>query len=198
VRATCSANAKLQEDLISGVFVDETVQTAEDMQAFISRLDDETQPFALAKAHVADLSTAQLARIIPFRPMAEAWWKAAAIELQRRAADGEKIPGMKFVEGRTKRRFISESKAQSRLIELGLKRHEIISSSLVTPAKAEKLLRKAGHPMKDLPELLQGLVMKPAGRATLVPITDKRPEVEDVTALAFESVEDENREDEEV
>ena len=120
-------------------------------------------------------------------------------ELDRRAAHGEKIPGYKIVEDRSHRKFISEAKARDHLLSLGLKRTDIIDESLVSPAKAEKLLRKAGHPNKDLPELLQGLVIKPPGRATLAPLSDKRPEVEDVSAVVFESHDDDesaNPEDE--
>jgi len=200
VRATCAANAKMQEDLISAVFRDETeTQTVEQMQDFVRRLDDDLDTFKMHFRSANDLTTAQLAKLKPFRAMADAWWNSMAAELDRRAAHGEKIPGYKIVEGRSHRKFISEAKARDHLLSLGLKRTDIIDESLVSPAKAEKLLRKAGHPNKDLPELLQGLVIKPPGRATLAPLSDKRPEVEDVSAVVFESHDDDesaNPEDE--
>lgn len=200
VRATCAANAKMQEDLISAVFRDETeTQTVEQMQDFVRRLDDDLDTFRMHFRSANDLTTAQLAKLKPFRAMADAWWNSMAAELDRRAAHGEKIPGYKIVEGRSHRKFISEAKARDHLLSLGLKRTDIIDESLVSPAKAEKLLRKAGHPNKDLPELLQGLVIKPPGRATLAPLSDKRPEVEDVSAVVFENHDDDetaNPEDE--
>ena len=200
VRATCAANAKMQEDLISAVFGDETeTQTVEQMQDFIKRLDDDLEPFKMHFRSANDLTTAQLAKLKPFRAMADAWWNSMAAELDKRAARGERIPGYKIVEGRSHRKFISETKARDHLLSLGLKRTDIIDESLVSPAKAEKLLRKAGHPSKALPELLQGLVSKPPGRATLAPLSDKRPEVEDVSAFVFESHDDDessNPEDE--
>lgn len=200
VRATCAANAKMQEDLISAVFSDETeTQTVEQMQDFVRRLDDDLDTFRMHFRSANDLTTAQLAKLKPFRAMADAWWNSMAAELDRRAAHGEKIPGYKIVEGRSHRKFISEAKARDHLLSLGLRRTDIIDESLVSPAKAEKLLRKAGHPNKDLPELLQGLVIKPPGRATLAPLSDRRPEVEDVSAVVFENHDDDetaNPEDE--
>jgi hypothetical protein len=191
VRATCVANAKLQEDLISSVFVDETVQTAEDMRGFVARLDDETQAFSMRKHPVADLTTAHLAKLITFRGMAESWWKAAGLELNRRAHRGEQIPGMKVVEGRTRRVFRNEAKTIERLTEHGLKLSDVQETKLISPSKAEKMLRtKAGLAKSEIPEVLRGLVFKPPGKATLVPTTDRRPEVVDVAALAFEDESD--------
>jgi hypothetical protein len=197
VRSTCAANAKMQEDLISAVFSDET-QTVEQMQDFVRRLDDDLDTFKMHFRSSLDLTTAQLAKLKPYRGMAESWWKSMAAELDRRAARGEKIPGYKVVEGRSRRKFISETQTREHLLALGLKRKDIIEESLVSPAQAEKLLRKAGHKTKELPELLQGLVFKPPGRATLAPLSDRRPEVEDVSALVFEGDESANREDEEI
>jgi Protein of unknown function (DUF2800) len=200
VRATCAANAKMQEDLISAVFSDETeTQTVEQMQDFVRRLDDDLDTFRMHFRSANDLTTAQLAKLKPFRAMADAWWNSMAAELDRRAAHGEKIPGYKIVEGRSHRKFISEARARDQLLLHGLKRSDIITESLVSPSQAEKLLRKVGHKAKDLPELLQGLVIKPPGRATLAPLSDRRPEVEDVSAVVFENHDDDetaNPEDE--
>lgn len=194
VRATCAANAKLQEDLISSVFVDESVQTTEDIREFIHRLDDEDHAFMMRSHPVADLTTEQLAKLIPFRGMAEAWWKAAGLELGRRAQRGERIPGMKIVEGRSRRVFTNAAKTEKVLLEAGLQIADIYDRKLVTPNKAEKLLRsKAGVPTREIPNVLQGLVFKPPGKAALVPATDRRPEAVDVASLAFEDEGDDSQ-----
>lgn len=198
VRATCAANASMQEDLLSGVFGDETPQTVEQMQQFMARIEDTTalEPFALQFASAADLPTAQMARLLSFRGMADAWWKALATELERRAATGEKIPGMKIVEGRTHRKFKDVRKAEQALIELGLSRDSIIK--LVSPNAVEKLLRIKKYKTDSIKELLSGLVYKPPGRAALVPLSDRRAEVVDLGALVFEDTENpETREPEE-
>ena len=44
----------------------------------------------------------------------------------------------------------------------------------------------------EIPNALRGLVFKPPGKATLVPTTDRRPEVVDVASLAFEDESDES------
>lgn len=184
VRASCSANAKLNADLTEGVFTD-TTQTVKQMTSFISRLDGDIEPFALNFRSTSDLTTEQMARLLPFRGMAEAWWKALELELNKRAQAGEMPDGMKIVEGRSKRRFISEAKAREQLLTLGLKRSDIISETFVSPAQAEALLLKTGRKRADLPELLQGLVVRPPGRAILVPLSDRRPAVEDISSAVF-------------
>lgn len=185
VRATCAANAALQEELISGVFVDDTLQTAEQMRDFVTRLDDDLEPFKMHASKAGSLSTAQMAKLLPFRGMADAWWKSLVIELQARFKVGEHIPGMKAVEGRSKRKFNNEPKAFKRLTELGVPFDELLTEKMVSPNQAEKLLRKQGYKQAQLPQLLSGLVFKPPGRATLVPVSDKRPAVEDISSLVF-------------
>lgn len=184
VRASCSANAKLNADLTEGVFTD-TTQTAKQMSSFISRLDGDLEPFALNFRSTSDLTTEQMARLLPFRGMAEAWWKALELELNKRAQAGEMPEGMKIVEGRSKRRFKNEADAREHLLSLGLKRSDIISETFVSPNQAEELLLKAGRRRADLPELLQGLVVRPPGRAKLVPLSDRRPALEDISSAVF-------------
>lgn len=184
VRATCAANARLNAELTAGVFTDAT-QTAQQMDSFIANLDGDLGEFAMHFAPVGNLTTAQMARLLPFRGMAESWWKALAAELEKRAIAGDMPDDMKIVEGRSHRKFLSEAKARAHLLSLGLKHNEIISESLVSPNQAEILLRKHGHKANELPELLSGLVIKPPGRATLVPISDRRPAVEDLSSVAF-------------
>lgn len=188
VRASCAANARLQAEMTEGVFTD-TTQSPMQMKAFINRLEGAIEPFNLAFSSAATLTTAHMARLLPFRGMAESWWKAIETELLKRAVAGDKPDGMKFVESRSHRKWSSPSGAKQKLLALGLKRDDIITEKMVTPAQAEKALRKAGHQTKTLPQLLTGMVTRPPGVATLVPLSDRRPEVEDVTALVFESVE---------
>jgi hypothetical protein len=188
IKGSCAANAKLQEDLTAAVFTDMT-QDAKAMKSFIARLDGDIEPFSMKFNPVGTLTTEQMARLLPYRAMAESWWKALAAELNKRAQAGDVPSTMKIVEGRSHRQFVDEDAAKNKLLKLGLKRSDIITESMVSPNQAETLLRKKGFKTKELPELLHGLVRKPPGRATLVPLTDKRPMVEDVTALVFEAVE---------
>lgn len=195
VRASCAANAKLQADLTESVFTD-TTQSPADMKSFVRRLDDDLEPFALAFPAAGTLTTEHMAKLLPFRSMAESWWKALEAELTKRALSGDKPASMKIVESRSHRKWKSEAQARDALIQLGVKRQDLIKEKLVTPAQAEKVLRKVGHPTKQLPQLLSGLITKPPGIATLVPLSDRRPEVEDVTGLVFGPVEPTETEEE--
>lgn len=189
VQGSCAANAKMQVEMTEGIFVDESEPVdAEVMQTFKDRIEDEFNEFQLNVVNAGRLSSEHLAKLKPFRKAAERWWKAVESELNRRAAAGEDLTpyGLKPVEGRTRRRFISETRALDRLAEHGVPRSEAVKEKLCSPSQAEALLRKHGHRNKDLPELLMGLIDKPPGKATLVPVSDPRPTLVDIDALAFE------------
>lgn len=187
VSASCAANAKMNADLTEGVWHEVGVEaTAETMEAFRDRLDDDIEPFTLRARPIGDLTTEEMARLLPFRATAERWWKALQAELQKRRTDGFDVPGYKVVEARSRRKFINEDKAKAALVELGVEEDKLTKSKLVSPNQAEGLLIAAGHKRKELPLLLHGLVFKPAGKASLVPIADARPAIEDISASVFE------------
>lgn len=188
VKASCAAYAKTLDDLTGAVFGD-TTQTAEDMREFVERLDDQDSPFAMKVRPIGELSVPQMAKLLPYRGTVESWFKSIEAALASAAKHGEKIPGMKVVEGRSRRRFIDETKARRGLVDLGLTEDQLVQISMVSPAQAEKLLRKKGMPGDAIKEVFKAMVVKPPGKAILVPSTDRRPEVEDVTALVFEDVE---------
>ena len=184
VRATCAANAALQVQLLDGVFGDTTVQTAEDMNQFVNRLNDDV---ALNLVPVGDLTTEQMARLLPFRSMAEAWWAALEDTLNRRALErGEKVPGFKLVEARTHRTFPNKKQAEQHLISAGLSRNKIISESLCTPAEAERQLKSLGrYKPSEIESLLKPVIFKPSGRKVLAPLNDRRNEARDVADEVF-------------
>lgn len=184
VRATCSANAAFQAQLLDGVFTDTTVQTPEQTVRFMDRLSD--PEFDLSFKPVGDLSVEQMARLLPFRSMADAWWAALEDTLNRRALErGMKIPGYKLVEARTHRKFPNKARAERVLISNGVKRSNIITESLCTPAEAERQLRAVGKKPSEVKEILEPVVFKPQGQKVLAPINDVRPEATDVAESVF-------------
>lgn len=191
VRASCTALAKLSADLTAAAFevVDEEV-TAEQMQAFKEGGED-----AFELADLGALTLAEMASLYRYREMVEGWWKALGEELHRQAVAGEEVPGYKLVEGRSHRLFRSAEAAERRLKELGVPEDAIWKRTLATPAQAEKELRKVGYSRKEIPDLLADLVFKPVGKPTLVPASDKRPALVDVSAAAFADL-TEKRDDE--
>jgi hypothetical protein len=181
VKASCAANAKMQEDLLNAVFGDESETTVD---SFVDRLQDDD--FVLRIINRSNLTIEQKARLLPFRKAAESWWAALQADLEKHAADGVQIPGYKVVEGRRFRKFVSETRARDCLLELGIPLNEIVTESIITPAQAEKVLTKnRRYRRKDLPTLLEGLIHKPKGSATLVPVADRRPAIVDLSSVAF-------------
>jgi len=90
---------------------------------------------------------------------------------------GKKFKGWKLVEGRSVRQYADEDAVAKKLTEAGYKEDQIFQKKLFGITAMEKLL---GKTLFD--ELLGGLVIKPAGKPTLVPESDKRPEINSITA----------------
>ena len=88
-----------------------------------------------------------------------------------KALDGEEIPGYKVVEGRSNRQ-ISDDAALAEILEKETAKPEEIwkPKALQTITALEKLFGK-----KRFAELAQAYIVKPPGKPTLVPISDKRP-----------------------
>ena len=93
-----------------------------------------------------------------------AYAQAEAIE------NGKHWNGYKLVEGRSTRRFIDEKKVEEAAKGAGYT--DIYNKSLITLTAFEKLMGK-----DTFKEVLGSFVTKPAGKLTLVPVSDKRPEV---------------------
>jgi len=186
VKSSCAAAAKLENDLVTQAFAGIVEYDESDIEQFKSELDIGmlTRPLS-----IMTLSTEQMATLKQYRKFSEAFWKSLDKELMRRAIVlDEKIPGMKLVEGRSYRQFKSKQETIKTLVGLGCSVKDVVVESLVSPAESEKLLRKAGHRHKDIPRLLAELVEKPPGKPTLVPLSDRRSEIKDITADAFQSL----------
>ena len=81
---------------------------------------------------------------------------------------GKEWNGFKVVEGRSVRKYKDEE-----LVAQAAKDHgytDIYRQSLITMTDMQKLMGK-----KQFEQILGGLIVKPQGKPTLVPVTDKRP-----------------------
>ena len=83
---------------------------------------------------------------------------------------GKKWPGFKVVEGRSNRKYKDEETVAEAVKNAGYR--DIYKQSLITITEMEKLMGKS-----KFNEILGELVMKPPGKPTLVPVSDKRPEM---------------------
>ena len=78
--------------------------------------------------------------------------------------------GFKLVESRTSRKYSDEAAVEEAANAAGY--HDIYKKTLITVTEMEKLMGK-----QTFKEVLGGLVIKPAGKPTLVPASDKRPAI---------------------
>ena len=86
----------------------------------------------------------------------------------RSALDGRRFAGWKLVEGKTVRRFTDDACVAERVSAAGFDPYEKKMLGLTT---LEKMLGK-----KKFSALLSDLVVRPQGKPTLVPVSDKRAE----------------------
>jgi hypothetical protein len=85
------------------------------------------------------------------------------------ALKGEEFDGFKIVEGRSNRKWSSEEDVAKTLIAEGFQESMIYTRKLDGISKIEAAIGK-----KEVKRLLSDYIIKPVGKPTLVPITDKR------------------------
>lgn len=117
------------------------------------------------------LTPEQVAEILPKLDGLVNWANAVEEYALDQALQGVKFPGFKVVEGRSIRKYTDDKKVAERLEANGYGDIIYKPKELKTITTLEKALTKKGF------EALVGdLIVKPAGKPTLVPESDKRPE----------------------
>lgn len=91
----------------------------------------------------------------------------AAYALESAVHHGKEWNGYKVVEGRSNRKYSDEDAVAKAAKEHGYT--DIYKQSLINITEMQKLMGK-----KDFEEIIGGLLIKPQGKPTLVPVTDKR------------------------
>lgn len=118
------------------------------------------------------LSDEEMVEIYHAAPTISNWLKSVEEHMLGEAKKGKKFAGLKIVEGRSNRKWLDEEKVAELLLKAGKTKDEIYKSKLIGIGDAEKLLTKP-----TFNTLLSDVVIKPAGMPSLVPETDKRPEM---------------------
>lgn len=114
------------------------------------------------------LDSDQIAQILPHADLITGWLKAMQDKALDLALFGS-MPGYKAVAGRSIRKWGDEEAAENFLRKTRkLKVDQAYTKKLISPTQAEKLLGK-----KD--DKLKSLIVKPVGKPTLAPESDKRP-----------------------
>lgn len=112
-------------------------------------------------------------------------WIAALTEyVYVEALAGRKWEGFKLVEGRSNRQLDAD-KAEAKLRAEGYTDADILNAKLKGLGELEKLLTKSGFE-----KTLGAFVTKPAGKPTLVPVSDKREEINGVDVFPLLDTED--------
>lgn len=132
-----------------------------------------------------DLTPDQMAKVLLRADDVIKWLNDAKAWALQQAEKGNKVPGFKLVEGRSNRRYASESDVAQALLENGFTAQQIYQSSLLGITAMEQLLGK-----KKFADILGTLIEKPQGKPTLVPESDKRPAIDVLSYFTDESQED--------
>lgn len=118
------------------------------------------------------LSDAEISKVLAQMDIFRNWMSAVEEYALQAALNGKAFPGFKLVEGRSNRKYVDEKKVADRLIENGYKSDLIYEpAKLKTITAMEKLVTK-----KAFTAILGDLIIKPQGKPTLVPVSDKRQE----------------------
>lgn len=138
----------------------------------------------LPDTSIPELSTRKLAFLLSQRGHIQSFFKAVAETLLDRAEKGEEVPWFKLGDGRKKRGWKNEAEAIAWICgEWGLEESDIKPPTLVSPNKAEKLIRSS-HPKlgpKAIKDKLAKVIHEHSGKRTLMPIKDDRPDVDELT-----------------
>lgn len=124
----------------------------------------------------AELSDSEIADVLTRIPQLKTW--AADVEayaLSQAVNQGKRWTGFKLVAGRSIRKYTSETDVAAAAEAAGYR--DIYDRKLITLTAMERLM---GKPAFN--EILGDLVIKPAGKPTLVPASDKRPALDLVSA----------------
>ena len=133
--------------------------------------------FTDVEAHISRISVEDLAEILTKADLIEQAVAAARQHATKLIGLGQTVPGWKLVEGRKNRVWKDEDKAIAALRMLGYNEVEFAPPKLVTPAKAEALLKNK--------QVMADLIETPKGSPVLAPESDKRPALAGMTPVDF-------------
>ena len=121
---------------------------------------------------LAEVQEDLLSRAMRLVGLWETACKAVRAETERRLLAGQPVPGFKLVEGRRgARAWSSEEDAEATLKSMKLKVDEMYDFKLISPTKAEKVLKESPRRWAKL----QPLITQSEGKPSVAPASDKRP-----------------------
>lgn len=138
--------------------------TCKAMAALAEDTCKDTDPKLLTPEEIA-------VNILPRMDAIKSWLTSVEEYTLQQALDGTRYPGYKLVEGRSVRKIADTDAMLKALTDSGCKEEDVMRApELRTLTDLEKLVGK-----KKLADIGGELIVKPAGKPTLVPESDKRP-----------------------
>lgn len=130
-----------------------------------------------------EIDNDDLGGILEQLPLIKDWVKAIEERSMNKALNGERIPGFKLVEGRSVRTITDVKSVIAILASVGYQNEQLFKP--VEPRSLTELEKLVGA--KRFKELCGQWVEKPQGKPTLVPVSDKRKELN--AASDFDDIE---------
>ncbi|WIF78240.1 DUF2800 domain-containing protein [Citrobacter braakii] len=171
----CSAEAQARLNAVADDFVDLTQQVGEQL--------------ADAAERVPLLTNEQLADIYSQVGLIESFCKAVCDRVSAELNAGHPVPGFKLVTGKQGNRAWSNEEAARALLkdQFRYKTEEVFDLKLISPTKAEKLIKKAS-PRRWAK--VEALITRADGNPTVAPETDPRPALNINPVNDFDDVSD--------
>ena len=123
------------------------------------------------KTSLQNIDAARLGEMLEQAPLIENYLAEVRALAQHMLEEGVPVPGFKLVPKRATRQWVDADKAQAALAALGLEDTELTETKLVSPAQAEKALKKRKLALPG------ELAVAVSSGSTLVPESDPRPAV---------------------
>ena len=123
------------------------------------------------KVQLESIDAATLGKYLQNAELLEEWIKDLRALAHRMLEKNVPVPGYKLVAKQSRRKWTDEQAARKALLDMGLKESVVVETSIMSPAQAEKALKKR---FSELPE---GLIKSESSGTTLAPESDDRPAV---------------------
>lgn len=180
VKKTCATVADFLQEGVEGVFDNQDAIEGE-----FKVISTGAKSYDLVPADPRELTTAQMAKLLPYRKLMESFFTQMQLELTWRANNGEKIPNWKLVKGREgDREWIDPETVAEELEFIGVPEDKVYVKKLASPAQTEESIKAAsGLSKKKAASLISHLVRRAPGKPTLAQETDKREEIDDAGSV---------------
>jgi hypothetical protein len=121
------------------------------------------------KTSLQSIDAARLGEMLEQAPLIEDYLAEVRALAQHMLEEGVPVPGFKLVQKRAIRQWVNDDEAMTALTRLGLDSEELTETKMVSPAQAEKALKKRKLALPD------GLAVAVSTGTTLAPESDPRP-----------------------